>query len=162
MGTNQKQKMVHVLFDIGVISKGVNGALEIVGGVLLYLVSPAQINSVVRTMTQYELSEDPHDLLAGYLLQAAQQLSIDAQIFAAVYLLWHGIVKMGLVIALLQKRFWAYPTAIVAFVLFLVYQLYRYVHTPSNWLLILSILDVFVIVITWLESKRLHALHGFA
>ena len=162
MSTNQREKMVHVLFDISVISKGVDGALEIVGGALLSFVSPAHIHSLVRLLTQHELSEDPHDLLAGYLLQAAQHLTADAQIFAAVYLVWHGIVKVGLVIALLQKWFWAYPAAIGAFGLFLVYQLYRYAHTRSAWLLVLSVADVFVIVITWLEYKRLHALHGLA
>jgi uncharacterized membrane protein len=69
--------MVHVLFDISVISKGVDGALEIVGGALLYLVSPAHLHSLVRMLTQHELSEDPNDFLAGYLLQAAQHLSTD-------------------------------------------------------------------------------------
>ena len=39
--------MVHVLFDISVISKGVDGALEIVDGALLYFVSPAHIHSRV-------------------------------------------------------------------------------------------------------------------
>ena len=162
MRTNQREKMVHVLFDISVISKGVDGALETVGGALLYFVGPAQIHSLVRMLTQHELSEDPHDLLAGYLLQAAKHLSADAQLFVAVYLLWHGIVKVGLVIALIQERAWAYPAAIVAFGLFLVYQLYRYAHTRSAWLLVLSVVDVFVIVITWLEYKRLRAVHGFA
>ncbi len=155
MRTNQREKTVHVLFDIGVFSKGVDGALEIVGGVLLYLVSPAQINSIVRMLTQHELSEDPHDLLAGYLLQAAQHLSVAVQIFASVYLVWHGIVKVSLVIALLQKRFWANPAAIVALCFFLSTNLYRYAHTRSAWLLVLKVVDVFVIVITWLEYKRL-------
>jgi uncharacterized membrane protein len=159
---NQREKMVHVLFDISVISKGVDGALEIVGGALLCLVSPAYIHSLVRLLTQHELSEDPHDRLARYLLQAAQYLSADAQMFAAVYLVWHGLVKVGLVIALLQQRFWAYPAAIGAFVLFLVYQLYRYAQTRSAGLLVLSVVDVFVIVITWFEYKRLRAVHGLA
>ena len=160
--TTHREKMVHVLFDLSVISKGVDGALEIMGGALLYFVSPAHIHSMVRLLTQHELSEDPHDLLAGYLRQAATHLSTDAQLFAGVYLLWHGIVKVGLVIALLQKRFWAYPAAIGAFVLFLVYQLYRYAQTRSTWLLLLSVVDVFVIVITWFEYKRLRTVHGFA
>ncbi len=162
MRTNQREKTVHVLFDIGVISKGVDGASEIVGGVLLYLVSPAQINSIVRMLTQHELSEDPHDLLAGYLLQAAQHLSVAVQIFASVYLVWHGIVKVSLVIALLQKRFWAYPAAIGRQEKAQRPQLYRYAQTRSAWLVVLSVVDVFVIVITWLEYKRLRALHGFA
>ncbi len=160
--TNPREKMVHILFDISVISKGVDGALEIVGGALLCFVSPAQITHIVRILTQHEFSEDPNDLLAGYLLQAAKHLSTDAQIFVAVYLLGHGVVKAGLVIALLQQRFWAYPAAILAFVLFLVYQLYRYAQTRSTWLLVLSVVDVFVIIITWFEYQRLRAVHVFA
>lgn len=162
MRASQREKTIHVLFQISVISKGVDGALEILGGALLCFVSPAQIYSLVRMLTQHELSEDPHDLLTGYLLQAAQHLSANVQVFVTAYLVWHGLVKVGLVIALLQKRFWAYPSAIVAFVLFLIYQLYRYAHTHSAWLLVLSVVDVFVIVITWLEYKRLRVLHGFA
>jgi uncharacterized membrane protein len=158
----RKQKIVHLLFNIGVIGKGVDGVLEVLGGVLLFFVSPAQIQFIVRMLTQHELSEDPHDLIAGYLLHVAQHFSTSVQIFAAAYLVWHGVVKVGLVAALLQKRLWAYPAAIGAFVLFLIYQLYRYAHTHSAWLLVLSAVDVFVIVITWLEYKRLRALRNFA
>jgi uncharacterized membrane protein len=162
LGTSQKEKMVHLLFDIGVVGKGVDGVLEIVGGLLLCLVSPSQIYSFVRMLTQHELSEDPRDLLAGYLMQAAGHLSVNTQIFAAVYLMWHGIIKVGLVIALLQKRFWAYPAAIVAFMIFLIYQLYRYTDTHAPWLLVVSVLDLFVIILTWLEYRRLRGLRGFA
>jgi len=160
--TGKRQKMVHLLFNIGVISKGVDGVLEVLGGLLLCFLSPAQIQSIARMLTQHELSEDPHDLLAGYLLHVAQHFSASVQIFAAAYLVWHGIVKVGLVVALLQKRLWAYPAAITAFALFLIYQVYRYTHSRSAWLLELSAVDVFVIAITWLEYKRLRDLRKFA
>jgi uncharacterized membrane protein len=152
---------VHALFDIGIIAKGLDGIMEIIGGVLLFFLSNTQINSMLRVLTQHELSEDPHDLVAGFLLSSAQHFSIDTKVFAAFFLLWHGLVKTGLVAALLAKQWWAYPLAIGAFGLFLIYQLYRYTHTHSAWLLALSILDVFVIVITWLEYRRLRAVHGF-
>lgn len=157
-----KQRLIHISFDIGVIGKGIDGVLEIVGGTLLFLVNPAQISYIVRLLTQHELSEDPTDLVAGYLLHAAQHLSASAQTFGAVYLLGHGIIKVGLVAALLRRQFWAYPAAIAAFLLFLIYQLYRYSHTHATWLLVLSAVDVFVIAITWLEYRRLRAIHGFA
>jgi len=51
-----------------------------------------------------ELLEDPKDLAANTLLHAAQQLSVNAQIFAGVYLLVHGIVKVGLVIRAVEKE----------------------------------------------------------
>ena len=158
----RKGRIVHVLFDISVIIKGVDGVLEIVGSAVLLFISPAQIYSIVRALTQHELSKDPHDIVATYLLNSAQHLSDGAQLFAATYLLWHGVVKVVLVTALLLKRRWAYPVAILAFLLFLVYQLYRYAHTRSPELLVLSVVDVFVIALTWLEYKRLRRIHAFA
>ena len=162
MGAPRRERIVHALFDIGVITKGVDGALEIVGGVLLFLVTPDQLQHIVRILTQHELSEDPGDVVAGYLLRTSQHLSASAKLFGAVYLLWHGVVKVGIVTALLGRQRWAYPAAIFAFVLFLVYQLYRYAHTYSPELLVLSVLDVFVIALTWLEYARLRASHAFS
>jgi uncharacterized membrane protein len=162
MNPQRKSRTIHVFFNLSVIAKGIDGALEIVGGVLLFFVSPDRINAVIRVLTQHELSEDPGDLIATYLLNSTHHLTKGVTMFAAAYLLWHGVVKVGLVAALLLKRRWAYPAAIVAFFLFLGYQLYRYTHTHSPALLALSIADVVVIILTWIEYKRLKAIHGFA
>ena len=158
---SDKQRVIHILFDIGVIGKAGDGLLEIFGGGLLLFVNPQQLNWIARIATQHELSEDPNDVLARFLIRSLQQLSPATKVFAAVFLLWHGVVKVVLIWALLRKQWWAYPLAIVAFGLFLVYQMYRYLHTSSLWLLALSILDVFVIVLTWLEYKRLRTSHEF-
>ena len=156
-----RDKTVHILFDISVIGKAVDGVLEVVGGVVLFFVTADQINWMVRVLTQHELSEDPHDVVAGLLLHSVQHLTTDTKVFAALFLLWHGVVKVGLVSALLRKQLWAYPTAIVAFCVFLAYQVYRYSYTRSPWLLALSFLDLFVIVLTWLEYTRLRTSQEF-
>jgi uncharacterized membrane protein len=155
MAKHDSGKTVHFLFDIGLIGKAVDGLLEIVGGIVLLVVNPGQIDGLLRMITLHELDEDPHDLVANFLLHAAQHLSSGTQTFAAFFLLWHGAVKVGLVWALFRKYLWAYPVAIIAFALFLAYQFYRYSHTHSVWLMGISILDVFVIVLTWLEYQRL-------
>jgi len=160
--TRRRDRIVHLLFDISVIAKGIDGVLETVGGVLLLLTSPTQLHHIARILTQHELSEDPHDIVANYLLHSSQGLSAGAKMFGAMYLLWHGVVKVGLVTALLLSRRWAYPVAILAFLLFLAYQLYRYSHTDAPELLALSVMDVVVIVLTWFEYKRLRASHAFA
>lgn len=161
MDLRDRNKTVHVLFDISLMGKGIDGVLEVIGGVVLFLVNPDQIHWMLRILTQRELREDPHDVFAGLLLRSVQHLSTGTKAFAALFLLWHGVVKIGLVVALLRKRLWAYPTAIVAFGLFLVYQVYRYSHTRSAWLLALSVLDLFVILLTWLEYRRLRSSHEF-
>jgi len=158
----EESRLVHLLFDISVFVKGIDGIFEIFGGLLLFFVSPDQIYSILRVLTLHELSEDPKDLVANFLLNSARHLTAETKHFAAIYLLWHGAVKAGLVAALFFKKRWAYPAAIAAFLLFLVYQLYRYMHTASPALLVLSVLDVFIIVLTWLEFRRLESIHGFS
>ena len=37
------------VFEVGIILKGLNGLLELVGGVLLLIVSPGAIKGIVRT-----------------------------------------------------------------------------------------------------------------
>ena len=160
MKPHDKDKTIHLLFDISLWAKFVDGVLEIIGGVLLLLVNPDQINHIVRLLTQNELSEDPNDFVATHLFHAANHLSSGTKVFAAIFLLWHGVVKVALVWALLRKHLWAYPIAMIAFGLFVAYQIYRYAHTRSAWLLVLTALDVFVIVITWLEYNRLRRSRG--
>src|SRR5467141_3553803 len=67
----------------------------------------------------------------------------------------YGVIKVFLVESLLRRRLWAYPTGIVFFALFIVYQMYRYYLHPSIEMLVLSILDLIVIVLTWLEYRQL-------
>ena len=148
-------RIIHALFDIGVITKGIGAALEMVGGGLLLFVDPLRIHHVVRMLTQHELSHDPHDVVARYLMNSTQDLSAGTQMFGAIYLLWHGAIKIALVAALLLRQRWAYPAAIGAFGLFVAYQLYRYSHTHAPELLVLSVIDAAVIIMTALEYARL-------
>ena len=155
MKPHDKDKMIHLLFDISLWAKFVDGVLEIIGGVLLLFVNPDQINHIVRLLTQNELSDDPDDFVSTHLVHAANHLSSGTKVFAAIFLLGQGVIKIALVWALLRKQLWAYPIAMIAFGLFVTYQIYRYAHTHSVWLLVLTALDAFVIVITWLEYNRL-------
>jgi uncharacterized membrane protein len=150
----RRRTVVHILFLVGIVGKGLDGALEIVGGVLILVVHPDRLSAIVRLLTQHELSEDPHDPIAGLLRHAAEGLTLHLQFIIAAYLLVHGVVKAGLVVALLRRLHWAYPLAIAAFGLFLIYQLYSLAQTHSLGMLLLCFVDVFVIVLTWLEYRR--------
>ncbi len=162
MRAERRERIIHVLFDISVITKGIDGVLECIGGVLLFFLSTDQMQHIARVLTLHELSEDPHDIVANYLLRSSLNITNSIKMFSAAYLLWHGVVKVCLVTALLLKQRWAYPSAIIAFFIFLVYQLYRYSHTHSLGLLILSLIDALLIVLTLLEYRRLRALHAFS
>ena len=77
------------------------------------------------------------------------------QLFAAAYLLIHGVVKVALVWALYRRKLWAYPAAIAIFAAFAVYQIYRYFVSSSLAMIALTALDAVIIVLTWIEYGRL-------
>jgi uncharacterized membrane protein len=142
------------LFEIGIILKGLDGILETIGGLLLLAVTPATINRLAQWLTQHELSEDPHDFIASHLLGYAHGLTGSAVTFAAVYLLLHGITKVVLVGALLRNQIWAYPWMIGFLLIFIVYQLYRIVLSPTFGLTALTIFDAFIVWLTWREWRK--------
>jgi hypothetical protein len=78
-------------FKIGLLLKAADGVLEIIGGLLLLFLSPAQIDHIVRTLTAHELAQDPHDLVARHLLHTTSHLTTATTLFGAIYLLSHGI-----------------------------------------------------------------------
>ncbi len=149
------EKIVHAAFEVGVLFKGIDGLLELVGGALLLAVKPARIAHGVAVLTRHELSEDPHDAVARALVRAASHLSVSGTRFAAAYLLVHGVVKIALVWALLRSKLWAYPVAIAIFAGFGGYQMYRWSLSHSVGMIALTVLDAFVIVLTWAEWRRL-------
>jgi uncharacterized membrane protein len=142
------------LFEVGIILKGLDGLLETIGGALLLTATPARINHLVVTLTQHELSEDPRDFIASHLLRYTQTLTGSAITFAAVYLLLHGLTKIALVAALLRNQIWAYPWMITFLLIFIAYQLYRIVLSPSLALSALTVFDCFITWLTWREWRR--------
>jgi uncharacterized membrane protein len=145
-------------FAVGIILKGLDGVLEVVGGLVLLVVSPAAIDSLTRALTQHELSEDPHDFLATHLLHAAGSLTSASVRFGAVYLISHGVVKVVLVAALLRNKIWAYPWMIAFLIAFIAYQVYRMTFAFSIGLLALTVFDVFIAWLTYREYGKQRAI----
>ncbi|WP_417235762.1 DUF2127 domain-containing protein [Arthrobacter sp.] len=138
-------------FKVSLVLKGLDGLLELVGGILFLLVPPDRIGSLVRVITQHELIEDPGDLVANALRDAAGAMTVSASIFAAVYLLLHGLVKIVLVWAVLRDKLWAYPWMIAFLLAFIVYQGYQMAVAFSWAMALLTVFDIFIVWLTWHE-----------
>jgi uncharacterized membrane protein len=149
--------LFHKLFNLGIFIKGLDGVLEILGGILLFFVSSDNIVKVLRYLFQIEIIQDSKDAIANYLISIFQSLSLSAQLFASIYLLIHGIIKLWLMSSLSKRRLWAYPVSQVILGLFVIYQTYRYTHTHSSFLAFLTLFDIliiFLIGIEWKEVKK--------
>ena len=141
-------------FQVSLILKGLDGVLELIGGALLLLVSRAQLGSVARFLTQHELSEDPHDLIANTLVHYAGTLTVSASLFGAIYLLLHGLVKIVLVWAVLKDKLWAYPWMVAFLLVFIAYQGYQLVVGFTIGMAALTAFDIFIVVLTVHEYRE--------
>jgi len=127
--------------------------METAGGVLLWLMKPSAMDWALHFLFQHELSRDPHDFFARHVLHFHASLTHGSVVFASLYLLTHGAVKIVLAVALWMNDLWAYPLAIFVFGAFTVYQIYRYSHTHSIALLVLTVLDIAIVLLTWAEYR---------
>jgi uncharacterized membrane protein len=75
----------HKGFKIGILLKAIDGALEIIGGILLVFLNPARLNRVIALLTQHELSEDPRDFIANYLIKLSSKFTINTEYFGVFY-----------------------------------------------------------------------------
>jgi uncharacterized membrane protein len=154
MEPGRKYTKLDRTFQVSLILKAADSVLEIIGGVLLLVVSANFINSTITLLTRHELSQDPQDFIANHILKATHDFANGSKYFAAFYLLSHGIVKIVIIIALFKEKMWAYPTMIVVLGTFIAYQLYRLTFKFSIGLILLTLFDMFVIWLTWQEYKK--------
>ena len=152
---DQSKDVFHVGFEIGLLLKGIDGILEIIGGFLLLFLNPGRMSRLIHFLTQHELSEDPKDMVANLLVTLGHGFSISAQHFGVFYLMSHGIIKCILIFLLWHKKLWAYPLTIFSLVLFIAYQIYRYTFSHSVFLIMLTIFDMIMIILTYMEYKRI-------
>jgi uncharacterized membrane protein len=149
------EQTIHRIFDISLWVKALFALVEIAGGIAAFFVSHALLIHLAAFVTQGELAEDPHDIVATTLLQTVQHIAPGTQHFAALYLLGHGVVKLWLISGLLREKLWYYPLALAVFAGFVGYQLYRYAATHSVWLIVITAVDLVVIALTWHEYRYL-------
>ena len=148
-----KSSFSHRAYYVGVILKGINGALETIGGVILLCVPHATIGRTLLRLSEMGLSEQNDDILSVALYHAAQSFMSGSKLFAAFYLLSHGLVKAMLVYGLLKEKMWAFPAGMVFISAFVLYQSYRLIENFSYGMLLLTSLDAVVLVLIWREYR---------
>ena len=148
------RKLIDESFEIGIFLKSLFGFFEVLAGIVLAVSGRLVINNLIIILTQQEISEDPKDFFANFLIKTSRDFSSGAHIFAVTYLIFHGILNIFLGISLLKEKIWAYPAAISLFSLFLIYEIYRCFHTHSLMLLFLIIFDTFILLLIFLEYRK--------
>ncbi len=146
---------LHRLFELSILAKAIFALAEFLTGLGLWLVEARWVVAAAHWLTRQEITEDPSDRVALWILHQAQAFDIGTQGFWAAYLIGHGAIKLAVVAGLLAGVRWAYPLSIAVLMGFIAWQIDRYVHTPSVMMLALSVFDLVVIWLIWHEYRSL-------
>ena len=148
---------IHRLFEVSVTLKGLHALLELITGAAVLALSPVAVSNLFLNLAEREQARGAPAFIAAVLLALARSVQHGGQHFAGFYLLAVGVINMGLVIGLLKRALWSFPAALAAIALLMGYQLYRYTHTHSIALILLTIFDAGVWWIVWREYLVLRA-----
>ena len=145
------------LFRIAILVKGIDGAAELIGSIVLLLVPTVAVQGIIHEVLARDLLGPTDGTLARHFVAGTAEFASGNRTFAVVYLGLHGIVKIALVIALLRKWLPAYPVVVLVLMLFVAYELVRAFHTGSIVLPILAVVDIAIIVMIIREYRMLRA-----
>jgi uncharacterized membrane protein len=142
------------LFRVALSLKGLDGAVELFGAVALAVASPRALGGLTRQVVDHHLLGGPHGEVAERFAAGEAMLAGSGHTFAVVYLALHGLVKLGLVVALLRRVRPAYPLAVVVLVAFVLYEGSRAAVRGSVLLWASAALDVVLVVLVVREYRR--------
>jgi uncharacterized membrane protein len=156
MTSTQERNNTDRMFAIAVTLKGIDGGLQFLGALLLMVIPPTLITGIANTIITRDLLGDPSGTLSTHLAAAADHFANGStRWFAILYLLAHGIIKLILVWALLKRVLWMFPVSMIVLAAFVVYEIWRAVHTHSIALPIFAALDIVIITLVAREYRKL-------
>lgn len=158
MVTYISEKTYRLFFRWAIILKGLFALGEVALGCIFLFVSNAALYGAMVGITGDELiAQHSHGLLWGLVTRGLQGFFTTPHAVWAFIFISHGTVKLVLIVALLLEKKWAYPWGAGIFSLFIVYQLWQMLFTPSLTLLFVTFLDALVVALIlheWRWRKR--------
>ncbi|MBU6388383.1 DUF2127 domain-containing protein [Patescibacteria group bacterium] len=159
--TNKQEREKDILwfFDLALLLKVVNGALEMLAAVLVLFVPPALVIRLAEFATSGEIAQDANDVIAISIRDMAHTFAVHTHYLLALYLALHGAIKVLLVIGIFAGKRIAYPLFMIALAIFGAYEAYRGLMRQELLLQALAIFDFSLLVLTSYEYRRRYAAH---
>lgn len=146
-----KEELLDVSFNTMLLGKSIFAFVEFISGLLLICVPLDLIKATIHHLA-LDISLSP---LSTMITNAGERLTNDATLFAIVYLLLHGALKLVTLALLWKKILWSYPLSILLLVGFILYQIFELFNHGSISMLVLCAVDVLMIILTLLEYRKL-------
>src|SRR3569833_2211121 len=150
--------ILHRAYLAAIAIKGFDGAVETLIGLAIWIAGTQRIYATILRLTAPELEDDRRHALVHAIRHGASGLAETSTVFIVSYLLIHGILKLGIVVALLRNRHrWIYPLACVILGGFVIFMGYHLIERWSNWLLGFALFDLLTIALVvneWASPQK--------
>lgn len=143
--------LLHRVFEASLLAKGALAAVETAAGIGFLLGPTDTLRHWAMSLAELDIVEDVSQPMAARMQRLIDDFAGPQQHFYAIYLLSHGIAKLALVGLLAARIRLAYPIGIVMQIGFIAYQMERWLHSHSAFMLGASILDLAIIWLIWRE-----------
>ena len=146
-----KEELLDVSFNAMLLGKSIFAFVEFLSGLLLIFIPLDLIKSTIQHLAA-PIAFAP---LSSMITNAGERLTSDATLFAVIYLLLHGALKLVTLALLWRKILWSYPLSIVLLVGFITYQMFEFFNHGAISMLVLCVVDLVMIALTLLEYRKL-------
>lgn len=147
-----KSSLLHRAYLVAILIKGIDGALEGLAGMIIVIAGRQRLDEWVLRLTAPELA-GRHPALHA-IQRGAERLAEGPHAFLIFYLLVHGLVKVGIVIALFKGGGrWVFPVASLILAGFVMYMSWRLTIRWSDWLLGFAIFDLVTLALVLIEWR---------
>lgn len=134
-------RLLHDAYLGALLIKGFDGAVETLAGLVIALTGVARIYEWVIKLTAPELTG--HHPALHAIRAGAARLANGPHHFVMIYLLVHGLLKLGVAVALLKGHArWIFPVTSLVLAGFIAYMSWRLSLRWSDWLLGAALFDL--------------------
>ncbi|HUO01959.1 MAG TPA: DUF2127 domain-containing protein [Rhizomicrobium sp.] len=152
----KRPQLLHDAYLGAILIKGFDGAVETLAGLVIALTGPERIYEWVFRLTAPELGGGQHHPALHAIRSGAAKLASGPHHFVILYLLVHGLLKLGIALALLKGTArWVFPVTSLILTGFIAYMSWRLSLRWSDWLLGAALFDLFTLGLV-LNEWRAH------
>jgi uncharacterized membrane protein len=147
-----RSPLLHYAYLGAILIKGFDGAIEALAGLVIAITGPERLYEWVIRLTAPELTG--HHPALHAIRTGATKLAESPHAFVIFYLLVHGLLKLGIVMALLRGGSrWIFPVASLILAGFIAYMSWRLSIRWSDWLLGFALFDFLTLALVLNEWR---------
>ena len=136
------------------------GTTKTLLGITLIFFAGSSFSDVFQALMSHELSEDPGDVLINFITPYIHDSPWTITHFLALYFMLWGATEAFLSFGLLHGKVWAYRIGMWVIGSFILYELYRLMHTHSIVLGIVIVIDFLLVMFIRRHNVKAHKLHN--